>query len=310
MPSTAEYQSDFEWIPDYDELLEQVASTDVVDFEWSKLRDIIKHKIDRNIAYFLSELGVRPDSPRPFTPVSFPSGGLKLAPFPPRRHTQTGMTTTAPINYMTEEQANDLKGHIFTQLHAFETNPPFTVQRLCELVVNPTDHYNCVGKYLRAVEKSILVTSTWDAFPVVADQSTEISLRSSIAVSGAAISSAPQTPLFSPIPFLHDDARRSKSRSPPPSPLALASAGPINDAHPDALETKALGLVDELDDPSPGHLSDHPTALSSVTTISAGSNTKPPVTSLEERFVKAETLDGDLTAKDTDKMDVDQKDVK
>lgn len=79
---------------------------------------------------------------------------------------------------------------------------------------------------------------------------------------GSVLQSAPSTPLFSPIPFLHDDARRSKSRSPPPTPLTLNSA-----LDGDLQEVKAIGMVDELDDPSPGHLSDHPTALSSVTTV-------------------------------------------
>lgn len=46
-------------------------------------------------------------------------------------------------------------------------------------------------------------------------------------------------------------------------------------------EPPALGLVDEMDDPRPGHMSDHPIAISSTTSAS-------PV-SLEERFVRAES---------------------
>lgn len=45
-----------------------------------------------------------------------------------------------------------------------------------------------------------------------------------------------------------------------------------------------IGLVDELDDPSPGHMSDHPTALTATTSTSV--ETKPIFGSLEERFVK------------------------
>lgn len=48
-------------------------------------------------------------------------------------------------------------------------------------------------------------------------------------------------------------------------------------------EPKGLGLVDELDDPSPGHLSEHPHALSATTTVGS----KPLLGSLKERFVKS-----------------------
>lgn len=52
-----------------------------------------------------------------------------------------------------------------------------------------------------------------------------------------------------------------------------------------SLDQKALGLVDELDDPSPGHLSDHPQALSATTSLSPATATKQ--LSLGDRFVKA-----------------------
>lgn len=84
------------------------------------------------------------------------------------------------------------------------------------------------------------------------------------------------TPVFSPIPFLHLDARRSRS----PSPFELTATrhpGKKVPKEPSDSPPKGLGLVDELDDPKPGHLADHPTALTAVTKI-------PP---LSKRFVKA-----------------------
>lgn len=166
-------------------------------------------------------------------------------------------------------------------------SPPFTIQRLCELCVEPKKHYKSVGKYLRAVERSTLVTSTWESFPPLTQSEIQSAGRSAITL-GSTLQSAPSTPLFSPIPFLHDDARRSKSRSPPPTPLSLNPSIPGGEG---PLEIKAIGLVDEFDDPRPGHMSDHPTALTSVTTLpesTAGPQSRPFLESLEQRFVKAE----------------------
>lgn len=195
---------------------------------------------------------------------------------------------------MTPEQAAEMKESVFALLDQFDScvaslqrvvltftshrNPPFTIQRVCELCVYPKRNYTSVGKYLRAVEKSLLVTSTYDSFPPLTDSEKDTTVRTMASIGST---SAPPTPLFSPIPFLHDDARRSKSRSPPPSPLILANIG---EAHPDPLETKALGLVDELDDPSPGHMSEHPVALTSVTT----SDGRHYLDSLETRFVRSQ----------------------
>lgn len=55
----------------------------------------------------------------------------------------------------------------------------------------------------------------------------------------------------------------------------------------ESLEQKAFGMVDEVDDPSPGHMSEHPTALSSVTTTTTVGS-KPFLGSLEQRFTKSE----------------------
>ncbi|KAG1467166.1 hypothetical protein G6F56_004566 [Rhizopus delemar] len=41
---------------------------------------------------------------------------------------------------------------------------PFTIQRACELIVDPGQHYKSYIKYLRAFEKIITVTSSWKAF--------------------------------------------------------------------------------------------------------------------------------------------------
>jgi serine/threonine-protein phosphatase 4 regulatory subunit 2 len=82
-----------------------------------------------------------------------------------------------------------------------------------------------------------------------------------------------------------------------------SSIEPLNDAMPQ----RAIGLVDELDDPSPGHMSDHPTAISSVTTVVS----RPFLETLGSRFVRGSE---DQTAMEREREmvvdDVDDKENK
>ncbi|KAI0309194.1 PPP4R2-domain-containing protein [Amylostereum chailletii] len=268
----------FEWSTEYDAILEKIASTDVVDTEWSKLRDIIKHKFDeQNIASFLADgpklqhSSITPFSLRPST-----SGGLKISPFPTRERNEAN-PNEAPKSWPSAQEITEVKENIHAQLDTFD-GPPFTIQRLADLCARPREQYKALGKYLRAVDRAIYVTSTWNSFPPLPPQSADGNTISTTPF-GLSTSSVPSTPLFSPIPFLHNDARRSKSRSPPPSPLVLNGIEGV----PLDSEPRAIGLVDEMDDPSPGHLSNRPTALTSVTSI--GKEDAGPM-SLESRFVK------------------------
>ncbi|EIN07432.1 hypothetical protein PUNSTDRAFT_71551 [Punctularia strigosozonata HHB-11173 SS5] len=291
--------------------------------EWSRLRDIIKHKLNQNIAMFLAEQNDNTATPpTPWTARVSTPGGMKLPPFPARERNEQN-PNEAPKSKLTEEEANDAKKYIFAQLHEFEGAPPFTIQRVCELCIRPKQHYKRIGKYLRAFEKSLLVTSTWDAFPVPPESDTNKDSTKAPAEPSffpSRDSSVPSTPLFSPIPFLHDDARRSKSRSPPPFVLDAVEdktgEPPLpaqNENH--GLEPRALGLVDELDDPAPGHMSDHPTALTTTTTVGLESGAKPLFATLEERFVKSEieapqpstdpTQQTGQSSEDQDAMDLD-----
>ncbi|EIW85049.1 hypothetical protein CONPUDRAFT_69976 [Coniophora puteana RWD-64-598 SS2] len=273
--------------------------------DWKQLRDAIEYKVARNINVYLADppaerAGVEERSALKGTPSPLLSGNLKLPPFPPRKGDEN--RSDVPKVHMTHEEAHEVKNNLYERLHDFEDNPPFTIQRICELCIRPKDHYKAVGKYLRAVERTLLVTSTWNSFPVDHGDAGPVTIPITF---GATLSTAPVTPTFSPIPFLHDDARRSSSRSPPPSPLTLNAIDAINSVEAiDDVQNKAIGLVDELDDPSPGHMSDHPTALSAVTTVVS----HPFLETLETRFVKAEGDEKDLNAKsDTEMEEVDDK---
>ena len=45
------------------------------------------------------------------------------------------------------------------------SRPPFTIQRVCELAVNPKQHHAGLAKYLRALERTLAVTSSLDILP-------------------------------------------------------------------------------------------------------------------------------------------------
>ncbi|CAE6486558.1 unnamed protein product [Rhizoctonia solani] len=245
---------------------------------------------------------------QPSTPL-----GLVIAPFPARPnlelhgaglngngavwHTSSGRALPAKL---TAEEAKEELGRIFAYLHDFDLAPPFTVQRLAELIVRSRGHYKNVGKYIRALERTLLVTSTHkdyplDTYALETQNGAQPVIGAAGSVSSRASTPGPldvaRSPLFTPIPFLHRPApnsnHRSLSRSPPPTspraPLPGDASGDANLAGvpvPPEDSIPALGLVDELDDPRPGHLSDHPTALTSVTQFPSES-----AASLGDRFV-------------------------
>jgi serine/threonine-protein phosphatase 4 regulatory subunit 2 len=129
------------------------------------------------------------------------------------------------------------------------------------------------------------VTSPLEVFDISAELQT--SVYTTLGLDGAL--TQPTTPIFFPIPFLHEDAReRSKS----PTPLHLDNSSVSGDTTSNDLGgTKALGLVDELDTPAPGHMSSHPTPLTSTTDLPGA----VPKT-LEDRFVKAKEDSPPLTS--------------
>jgi hypothetical protein len=74
----------------------------------------------QNVSLLLAAAANTPHGlpPPSFSPKPLPHGGLKLAPFPPRARNESN-THEALINYMSEDQANELKNVIFSQLHEF-----------------------------------------------------------------------------------------------------------------------------------------------------------------------------------------------
>ncbi|OCF45380.1 hypothetical protein I317_00625 [Kwoniella heveanensis CBS 569] len=94
--------------------------------------------------------------------------------------------------------------------------PPFTVQRLAELLSEPTQYHTTLGKFLRAVEKTLLVTTPWEPPSYTPTPVSLLPNRISSVSGGSTISGSSDngydsdstmppgstTPMFSPIPFL------------------------------------------------------------------------------------------------------------
>ena len=55
-----------------------------------------------------------------------------------------------------------IRNKVFEQLDAF-AGIPFTVQRLAELLTSPRRHYKRTDKFMRALEKNMLIVSTVEA---------------------------------------------------------------------------------------------------------------------------------------------------
>ncbi|VDB82784.1 unnamed protein product [Peniophora sp. CBMAI 1063] len=262
---------------EYDTLLEKIAETDVVETEWPKLKNIVRHKVEKNMEAYLADTEELRKAY--IVPMSFanggmqPNGGLRLPPFQTTRRDEPG-PIDPPTHFLTAEEVASTRSMLFEQLDTFD-GTPFTMQRIAELCLRPRANYSAPGKYLRALERVFFVTSAHSSFPPLPPgPPTGTTSLGPIAFNN---DSTPSTPLFSPIPFLH------RPTSAPPSPLVLGGdPGSSGAIPPIDVGTPALGLVDEMDDPGPGHLSDRPTALTSTTSVSD----EPGPMSLESRFVR------------------------
>lgn len=113
---------------DIPELLEDylthIAKTGDTVFPWEKLKPLLHRKLELVMDEFYITSPVEPDMPN-----------------------------VPPFDY---EEMSDF---ILEALDRFDA-APFTIQRLCELVIDPRKHYSRIDKFMRAVEKSVLVVST------------------------------------------------------------------------------------------------------------------------------------------------------
>ncbi|XP_061403053.1 serine/threonine-protein phosphatase 4 regulatory subunit 2 [Musca vetustissima] len=110
-----------------DEYLGYVAKTGDTVFKWTSLKYLFREKLLNVIKNF------HDSTPRIDEIPQYPN--------------------VDPFNY------ESMKSSLLERLERFNA-APFTIQRLCELLIDPRKQYSRIDKYMRALEKNILVVST------------------------------------------------------------------------------------------------------------------------------------------------------
>jgi serine/threonine-protein phosphatase 4 regulatory subunit 2 len=111
-----------------EEYISYVARTGEPVFQWSLVKTLIKEKLLVVLDEFMEG-----------------NPNLEIPPCP----------NVDPFNFET------MKSNLLSRLDSFVL-PPFTIQRICELLSAPRKEYNRLDKYMRAVEKNVLVVSASD----------------------------------------------------------------------------------------------------------------------------------------------------
>ncbi|XP_076304379.1 uncharacterized protein LOC143222183 isoform X2 [Tachypleus tridentatus] len=114
-----------------EEFLRRIAKTGDIAFPWSKLKPLLRRKLENVMDDFYE---------------AYPTEDLPPLPNVEGFHFDT------------------MRKRLLDILDSFNS-APFTVQRLCELLTNPQKHYHRTDKFMRGLEKNILVVSTIQPTP-------------------------------------------------------------------------------------------------------------------------------------------------
>jgi len=112
--------------------LKQIAKTGYTRFPWHNIKTLFKVKLENVIADFSGVSAVE----------------------------------TVPIMPNVEIfKYEEMKTRIFEQLESY-SGVPFTIQRICELITQPYDYYKRIDKFMRGLERVMLVVTIIDPNPV------------------------------------------------------------------------------------------------------------------------------------------------
>lgn len=97
---------------------------------------------------------------------------------------------------------------ISSMLDEFQSSPPFTIQRLCELLLAPESYITTKAKFLSSLARILAVTAAHEDFPPISPGQPPFVITNGLQQGGVGsqASTGPPSPgnepLFSPIPFL------------------------------------------------------------------------------------------------------------
>ncbi|TIC27042.1 hypothetical protein E3Q11_02760 [Wallemia mellicola] len=316
--------------------LENIADNDVLSLSWDLVRQALKKEIEKNIEEYYKNTNkdtknesntqetvkMELDTRTKTEPDVGASEQNSLLLGHAREQIQTPAVVLPPkrapvVESISEKEAYEEFSRIWDVLETdFVDEPPFTIQRIAELAVRQRGTYSTVGKYLRALGKTVTVTSGKVTLAAQMKALEDVSAPPAGDTRGHAVpldsaemhtpgqqNSTPPTPLFSPIPFLAERASRDVSPltiqetqvedlgNPnlhrPTSPTsssnnAAAAAAAALGGQPSKTKQTGTqehhGIVDELD-AGQGKVAEEPVPLSSTTKLE---NTPSPEKSNEE----------------------------
>ncbi|ODH50239.1 hypothetical protein GX48_03661 [Paracoccidioides brasiliensis] len=183
----------------YEEVLELVAKDGTIDFEkWPDLLDPLIERLEHIVHNDFPMPTIPPtlsnthDTPS-LIPSSYPvqemnpqSNNNKENAPPSQQQTPPGqppvpaLRSSVPIEQIPDSQPQStddalppplvriLSSIKYTLRTYFSLKPPHTIQRLAELILQPTRHYSTLPSYLRAVDRVVSVSSGADIFPLPA----------------------------------------------------------------------------------------------------------------------------------------------
>ncbi|EEH36642.2 hypothetical protein PAAG_07060 [Paracoccidioides lutzii Pb01] len=184
---------------DHEEVLELVAKDGTIDFEkWPDLLDPLIERLEHIVHNDFPMPTIPPtlsnthDTPS-LIPSSYPiqevnpqSNNNKENAPPSQLQTSPGrppvpaFRSSVPIEQIPDSQLQStddalppplvriLSSIKYTLRTYFSLKPPHTIQRLAELILQPTRHYSTLPSYLRAVDRVVSVSSGADIFPLPA----------------------------------------------------------------------------------------------------------------------------------------------